>query len=154
MELMVITESLPANGNSFTKWRAEQSALQNSIRQTRDWLGAALCCESPSCPELIERVQGMATQLQSHFQLSGEIYDSLGESLWCIEVDSAKRQTQLDQQHLLDRLNLLVTTLQGAAPTPASFEAAADQLEWVFDELDLHEEREADSFDWLRHSRC
>ncbi len=76
------------------------------------------------------------------------------EKLWCIEVQSAKRAAESDHSHLLGRLAFLTAKIDATQPLFETIDEANDQLEWFFDELDQHEERQADSFEWLLHSEC
>lgn len=153
-------QTLQTSANPMARWRIEQSAINNAIRRLRCRIAAAISGERPglaSEPDfrsLVEQIQTIDGQLRLHFQHTLEIYHSLGGELWCIEVESAKRIAMADQTHLLDRLQSLMARLSEIPSPIASMADAVDELEWIFDELDQHEECESDSFEWLLHSAC
>lgn len=156
---MVITGTLQTAANAIGQWRTEHSSINGAIGQLRRWIAEALRAEPASWPEplhgeLAMRLRAIAESMRSHFQLTGEIYDALGAEFWCIEVESAKRIAAADHDHLLVRLDSLIARLCETPSTFASLADAVEELEWIFDQLDQHEESVSDSFEWLLLTDC
>jgi len=128
--------------------------MDEAIREIRRWITSAKTAEPKPVSGLRSKLIDFAVQLRSHSEHGSELYDGLRESLWCIEVESAQRNAQADHSYLLGRLNAMAKPIEGTDAETISFQEATEQLEWFFDELDQHEEREADCFDWLLQTSC
>ncbi|MGV3486268.1 MAG: hypothetical protein ACO1RT_17750 [Planctomycetaceae bacterium] len=149
-----MTETLQIAADRVGQWRLEHASINHSIREARRWLAAVSPQKSDCHENLGTLLKTLDSQLRAHFRLAIEIYDAMAEELWCIEVESAKQIAIADQQHLLHRLDSLICCLLDVPSAYSSLNDAADELEWIFDELDQHEERESDSFEWLLLSHC
>lgn len=146
--------SAPVPGESAQSWRTERATLDEAIREIRRWIKSAKTAEPKPVDELQGKLVDFSCCLRSHWEHGSELYDALRESLWCVEVESAQRNAQADYSYLLGRLNAITTPIEVTDSEPVSFQQMTEQLEWFFDELDQHEEREADCFDWLLQTSC
>jgi len=150
----VFLETLPTQENANLQWRSELKAIRENVRDIRQWIASVSQLAAAPYQEFASRTQGLEGRIRSHFSLSSELYDSLRDELWCVEVEAAKGSSEADQKHLLGRLQSFVSRLSEESPSFESFADAADCLEWVLDELDQHQEQEADRFEWLLQSHC
>ncbi len=135
-------------------WISERGQLQVAIRNLRKWVCENQHRDPAPFGELATHLRDFNTLLRGHFTGAAEIFELMREKLWCIEVQSAKRAAESDHSHLLGRLAFLTAKIDATQPLFETNDEANDQLEWFFDELDQHEERQADSFEWLLHSEC
>jgi len=149
-----MTETLQVTPDRVGQWRIDRASINHTIRDTRCWIAQAANHPQPPFAELGSRLRALREQLESHFGAAIQIYTALAEELWCIEVQSAQQIAAADQTHLLRRLESLIIGVLSVPPAYATFADAVDALEWIFDELDQYEEREADSFEWLLASQC
>jgi len=150
----LITATLQTNGDAANQWHSGRVLINEAIRRTRDWIRSESHCGTPCYRDLASQLRDLSASLRAHFQHGNELYESLRQELWCVEVESAQRQKSADEHHLLVRLDAFIVSLEEVEPPFVTFEAAQDQLEWFFDELDQLEERESDSFEWLLQSGC
>jgi len=148
-------------GQIVRSWREQRSSIDTIVRETRRWIVSMSPETSDPERELAAMMAEFAGSLRSHFDCGCELYDSLAEQLWCVEVELAKRTAQADHCHLLASLIGLTAKLQDAGSPDEGFKGAVagflssvEELEWFFDQLDQHEEREADSFEWLLQANC
>jgi hypothetical protein len=151
---MLTTATLQTSNAAAKQWHCGHHLVDEAIRRTRRWICEASQNGTPSYRDLASQLRDFSAPLRAHFQQGNELYESLRQELWCVEVESAKRQAAADQHHLLVRLEAFVMRLEEVEPPFASFEHAQNQLEWFFDELDQLEERESDSFGWLLKNDC
>jgi hypothetical protein len=135
-------------------WRSGRAAIEETVRDTRRWIASVASLTPAPMGDLNTRLIGLEDCLRAHFEQGCHLYRSVSELLWCVEVDSALASAQADHDHLMGRLQLLALGLRQSASSPEAFQSYVEQLEWFFDDLDQHEEREADSLQWLLQSSC
>lgn len=107
-----------------------------------------------SVSELASCVSILANLLQTHFRCETETYEVLKAELGCVEVDTAKRQAEADQAHLLKRLAHVSDQLSSPQSDFALQASLIERLDWLFDDLDQHQERECESIEWLSQNGC
>jgi hypothetical protein len=152
--IQTLQASPPKPGEISQLWQSERVSLETAIRQIRHCVGSASSETDSSFRQLSDSVGDLALQLRCHFNRGSELYDAARERLWCVEVDLAKGNAQADHVYLLGRLERIAAGFQESDATFVSFGDAIEQLEWFFDELDQHEEHQAESFDWLLQTDC
>jgi hypothetical protein len=151
---MVTNATAHSSGALFSQWRKDRGQVIEMVRRTR-------LCIPPSVAYSVENVDALATcarrlleLLRVHFQRENEVYDALRHELRCVEVDTARRQAEADQLHLLNRLSMVCEQLEVAPDDLSSWDVAKEKLDWLFDDLDQHQERECESIEWLTQSGC
>lgn len=150
----MINGTLQSTNGTHPHWQAERLSIEDNVRSIRAWAKDAASLATPPMGQLGEKLCELADLCRSHFRREAQIYDQLQEELGCIEVEAAKRQAEADHRHLLERFDLLSNQLAGSRTPFANFEEACERAEWLFDDLDQHEEREAESIQWLSKNGC
>jgi hypothetical protein len=151
----VTNATLQSSGALFLQWRTERTRVVGQVASLRLVISQSSALSSKDIAELRSSVGVLAERMQSHFRSETETYDALREELGCIEVETAKRQAEADQVHLLSRLTRIREQLEGSREdVVGSFEAVTEKLDWLFDDLDQHHERECESIEWLSKHGC
>jgi len=135
----------------MSMWRAERIGIEKLISELRSAYPPR-SQSSLSYALLQHFVRSLGSHLKGHFDRSSGVYTTIGEQSWCVEVDWAQRSANANHAHIIQRIERLES--QADAADPFAMAGLIEQLEWLFDELDQHEEREAESLEWLLQIQC
>lgn len=138
----------------FSQWRKDRAKVEEQVRNIRQALAQPLASSDKSTEDLASRLSGLSEQITAQFRCENDVYEALKEELGCIEVDTAKRQAQADQKHLTHRLSLICDQLGDSSSPDIVWEVVSEKLDWLFDDLDQHQERECESIEWLTQNGC
>jgi hypothetical protein len=151
----VTNATLLSSGALFSQWRTQRDCVDAQIAALRRVIAQSAAAPGQNLAELASCARALADRMRDHFRSEAETYEALKEELGCVEVDTAKRQAEADQVHLLARVTLICEQLEGShAELAVSPEAMIEKLDWLFDDLDQHQERECESIEWLSQHGC
>ncbi len=125
-------------------WREEDQKLNVRIETIRDWMNQVNQLGIPHFGETASRLQPLRDSLLQHFTCEDEILAKLAALYGgqAPEVNAFKRQTRLDHQALLSRLDDLTRRLKEIDPPFESWTAAMDEVDLFFEAMEEHERNE------------
>jgi len=133
-------------------WNNEHIDLSKNIQDTSVWLGQVSQLGRPRFGELAARLRVMRERMKRHFEREELLGQDLRQVANCVEAVSSSRRASNDHQHLLQRVDELISKLRELEPPFDSFQQAIDQVSLFVDAFEQHEEQEAAGLQWLTHT--
>jgi iron-sulfur cluster repair protein YtfE (RIC family) len=133
------------------QWHQGHAELGEFFDECRQWAYEVAQTGFPHFGELAERLKQLRERLADHFTREDEISDQLValHGAPSPEADANRRRAQADHEHLLVRLDGLISKLGELEPPFDSWQQAIGEVELFCDALDQHEEQESDCIAWL-----
>ena len=140
----------------FENWRTDDRDLSRSLEGIRDWMSEVNQLGIPHFGETASKLQPLRESLSTHFQREDTMLEKLAEFYPSTspEVKAFRRQTSLDHQSLLSRLDDLHSRLKEIDPPFESWTAAMDEVDVFFDAMEQHELQESDRISMLMPKEC
>jgi len=139
-------------GQLIQLWNSEHVDLSKNIQDTSIWLGQVSQLGRPRFGELATRLSVMRDRMKRHFEHEELLGHDLRQVADCVETVSSNRRAASDHQHLLQRVDELISKLRELEPPFDSFQQAIDQVGLFVDAFEQHEEQEAAGLQWLTHT--
>lgn len=132
-------------------WRDEHDKLHAFFEDYRQWSYQVAQRGIPHFGETACRLKHLRAELEQHFSCEDEICQKLMvcKGGMSPELDAMRRQTAIDHESLLTRLDQLIDQLGAVNPLFDSWQQAVSEVERFCDALEVHEEQEADCITWL-----
>lgn len=135
----------------FQAWQEDDRSLAATVDDIRDWMCEVNQLGIPHFGETAARLKPFRQSLIKHFDREKSMLEKLAEIYPSAspEVDAFRRQTDLDHQELLSRLDDLHRRLDETDPLFASWTEAMDQVDVFFAAVQQHELLESDRVNML-----
>ncbi|MEQ1827016.1 MAG: hypothetical protein ABL921_13760, partial [Pirellula sp.] len=107
--------------------------------------------------DAVTKLGELNARLAMHFDREGAIAAQLTElrGKKSPEMEAAERQADRDHANILGRIKHLVDRMQEAKSEVDSWKTSMQELNLIIDQLEQHEEQEAESVGWLMpHESC
>ena len=139
----------------FAEWQLEHRDLLRVIDGLRRWMYDVNQLGIPRFGETADQLLMLRDRLVHHFGREDELGRRLfeAEPHAEVEVQALCRQADRDHERLLKRLDGLSERLRLIDPPFASWQRAVDEVELLVDDLEEHEEQEAESVRRWMHKR-
>jgi hypothetical protein len=128
-------------------WNDEHADLTQYMQQAYHWLSGT--GRTVAVSELVIWMQGFRERLLRHFEREEELGEQFQMVRNCVEMAASRRQLAVDHQNLARRLDSLITGLGSLELSSKNREHAIDDIGLLIDAVDLHEEQETQSLQWL-----
>lgn len=130
----------------FEDWRTDDRKLSECIEEIRNWMSEVNQLGIPHFGETASRLQPLRECMSLHFVREDSMLEKLAElyPAKSPEVLALKRQTRLDHQTLLARLDDLHSRLKETDPPFKTWTAAMDEVDVFFEAMEQHERSESD----------
>jgi hypothetical protein len=130
----------------FQAWRNDDRSLAATVDEIRDWMWEVNQMGIPHFGETASRLKPFRELLSEHFGRERAMLEKLAELYPSAspEVNAFQRQTAMDHQELLARLDHLYQRLQEIDPPFASWSEAMEEVDVFFAAVEQHELLESD----------
>lgn len=134
-----------------SQWRDERQEMDRFFRDVRQWMNQVSQLGVPHFGETADRLSQFRRRLAAHFDREDQIAARMATSQHtsASAVDAARGRARSDHGALQRKLDDLISRLAATDPLFKSWQEATSELEEFIDALERHEDREAESIEWL-----
>ncbi len=144
---IMATKLEPTMSAIFTRWQSEDRQMEHQAEKLQDWMRDVEPLGIPRFSEMATRLQAFRKLLIQHFDKEDVMLDELRHYYPANspELAAMHRQASRDHSNLLASLDDFIEHLKQLEPPFTSWQAAMEEIDLFFIQVEQHEEQEADS---------